>query len=88
MIELSDEQRLRLENGNAVDVTDSATAMRYVVIAPGTYERIKTLLYDDSQATDDDLRELLGRSSLANGWDEPGMDAYDRYDEELAKRCP
>jgi hypothetical protein len=25
---------------------------------------------------------MLALSSAANGWDGPGMDAYDRYDEE------
>lgn len=29
----------------------------------------------------------LARSAKDNGWDEPATDAYDRYDEELGKRC-
>ena len=46
------------------------------------------LLYDDSEWTDEELRLQLARSAQDNGWNEPGMEAYDRYDEELRKRCP
>ena len=30
---------------------------------------------------DEELRLLLARSFVANGWDEPGMEAYDSYPE-------
>ena len=43
-------------------------------------ERLDILPYDDSEWTDDELLLLLAHSAQANGWDEPGMDAYDRYD--------
>jgi hypothetical protein len=46
------------------------------------------LLYHDSDLGDEELRLLLARSAADNGWDEPAMDAYDRYDEELRRRCP
>ncbi len=87
MIELTEEQRQLLDSGKAVDVTDAQTAQRYVVIRQDVYERSRHLLFDDSDWTDDDLRSLLARSAEGNGWNEPGMDAYDRYDEELPKRC-
>ena len=44
--------------------------------------------YDGSDWTVGDLRAQLARSAAANGWDEPGMDAYDRYDEERRPPCP
>jgi hypothetical protein len=34
------------------------------------------------ESTEDELRQMLARSAAANGWDEPAMEAYDRYDEE------
>ena len=37
---------------------------------------------------DDELRHHLARSTKENGWEEPGMDDYDRYDEVRQKRCP
>jgi hypothetical protein len=43
------------------------------------------LRYDDSEWTEDELRLQLARSAKENGWAEPGMDAYDCYDEELRK---
>jgi putative addiction module component (TIGR02574 family) len=86
MIDLTEEQRRQLENGKAVDVTDAQTAQPYVVLRKDVFERVRNLLYDDSEWTEDELRLQLGRSARDNGWDEPGMDAYDRYDEELRKR--
>ncbi len=88
MIELTNEQRHRLNSGNAVDVTDSQTNQTYVVLGKETYESVRRLLYDDSIATDDELRLQLARSAQDNGWNDPAMDAYDHYDEELRKRCP
>ncbi len=87
MIEFTNEQRQRLESGKAVDVTDPQTAQLYVVLRKDVYERVQHLLYDDSDWSEDELRLQLARSAKDNGWDEAGMDAYDRYDEELRKRC-
>jgi hypothetical protein len=84
MIELTSKQRLELEEGRAVAVIDPETAQSYVILRKEVYDRVRRLLYDDSAATPDELRGMLARSAEANGWDEPGMDAYDRYDEESA----
>ncbi len=85
MIELTPEQQQQLGEGRAVEVTDPETAQPYVVLRKDVYDRVRRLLYDDSEATPDELRAMLARSAEANGWEEPGMDAYDRYDEE--RRC-
>ena len=77
MIELTQEQRQQLESGKAVDVTDPQTAQPYVVLRKDVYERVRHLLYDDSEWTADEMRLLLGRSAKENGWDEAGMEAYD-----------
>ncbi len=47
-----------------------------------------TYLSDDAEWTEDELRLQLARSAKENGWDEAGMEDYDRYDEERRKRCP
>jgi hypothetical protein len=86
MIELTDEQRHQLEIGKAVDFTDPRTARSYVVLRKDIYDRVQRLVCDDSEWTDDELRLQLARSSKENGWDEPGMDAYDRYDQENGKQ--
>jgi hypothetical protein len=88
MIELTDDQRRQLESGQAVDVTEPQTAQAYVLLPKQVYERLRNLVYDDSEWTAEEMQQLLARSAETNGWNEPGMDAYDRYDEERAKRCP
>jgi hypothetical protein len=87
MIDLTAEQRQQLERGQAVDVIDPQTAHCYVILRKDVYEWGRRLLEDDSDWTDDDLRLRLARSVRENGWEEPGMDAYEHYDEELQKRC-
>jgi hypothetical protein len=87
MIELTEEQRQRLESGQAVDVSDPKTTQNFVILRKDVYERVRRLLYDDSEWTENELRLMLARSAKDNGWDEPGMDAYDRYDEKRKKRC-
>jgi hypothetical protein len=88
MIDLTDEQRQQLEGGKAIEVADPQTARLYVMLRKDVYERAHALLFDDSEWTEDELRLQLARSAKENGWDEPGMDAYDRYDEERSNRCP
>jgi hypothetical protein len=89
MIQLTETQRQALAaEPQPCRVIDPETRQTYVLLPAEFYERLKALLYDDSEWTEDDLRLLLARSAEANGWDEPGMDAYDRYDEERQKRCP
>ncbi|MGH7173224.1 MAG: hypothetical protein ACRELF_10110 [Gemmataceae bacterium] len=88
MIELTDEQRLQLESGKIVDITDPQTAQCYVILAKDVYERLRRLLYDDSEWTEDELRLQLARSTKDNGWNEPDMEDYDDYDENRRKRCP
>jgi hypothetical protein len=87
MIQLNDEQRQQLSSGRAVVVTDSQSSDTYVVLRKDTYERVCNLLYDDSDWTEDEMRQQLARAAQANGWNEPGMEAYDSYDEERRKQC-
>jgi hypothetical protein len=87
VIELTEDQRLQLEDGRAVAVSDPITTQCYVILKKDVYERVRRLLYDDSDSTEDELRLMLARSAKDNGWDEPGMEAYDCYDEERKKRC-
>ncbi len=86
MIEITDEQRQRLESGEAVDIIDPRTAQRYVILQKDVYERVRHLLYDDSAWTEDELRLQLARSAKDNGWDEAGMEDYDRYDDEKRRK--
>lgn len=84
-MQLSEEQETALRNGEAVRTREKD--LECVVMRADVYDRVKQLLRDDSDWTDDDLRRLLAKSAEANGWNEPGMDDYDNYDEEIAKQC-
>jgi hypothetical protein len=87
VIELTSEQRQEIESGKAVDVADSESKDRLVILRRDVFENALRLAFSDSDWTDDEMRLLLARSSKENGWDEPGMEEYDRYDEELRQRC-
>lgn len=81
MIELTEEQQHALRSEDTPTVVDPATNAAYVLVRKDVFDRIKRLLYDDSEMTHDEMRHLLARSFKENGWDEPGMEAYDNYDE-------
>jgi hypothetical protein len=85
MIDLTAEERSRLEGGKVVDVIDAETSQHYIVMKKELYENVCRLLCDDADWSHDELRLQLARSSNENGWEEPAMDAYDRYDEERHK---
>jgi hypothetical protein len=84
-MQLNEHQKTALRNGEAVRTRDKD--LECVVMRADIYDRVRQLLYDDGDWTDDELRGMLAKSAEANGWNEPGMDAYDNYDEEIAKQC-
>lgn len=86
MIKLTPEQRQQLDEGRPVDVIDPQTAQAYVVLRKDVCDRVRRLFPDDSDATPDELRSMLAGSAEANGWEELGMDVYNRYDEERRRR--
>jgi hypothetical protein len=59
------------------DVRFSQNGVEYVVISSEKFDEIRDLLNQDHEG----LCLLLARSSAGNGWDEPGMEAYDSYPE-------
>ena len=72
------------KRGEAVRLV--ADGIELVILRADAYERVKNLLYDEGVWSKEELRGILARSSDANGWNDPAMDAYDNYDEELKKR--
>jgi hypothetical protein len=81
MLELTEEQRQVILGEENPTILDPQTHEAYVLVRKTVFDRIKGLLYDDTDMTHDELRLLLARSSRENGWDEPGMEDYDNYDE-------
>jgi hypothetical protein len=83
---LTDTEKQALRSGEAVRVRDDD--VEYVLVRADVFDRAQHLLFDDRDWTQAELRHLLAKSAEANGWNEPGMEAYDQYDEEIKKRCP
>jgi hypothetical protein len=86
MIELTEQQRQALTADESPTLVDPQTGEEYVLVRKRVYDRVRGLLYEAGDWTEQDLRALLARSASANGWDEPEMDAYDHYDEH--RPCP
>jgi hypothetical protein len=78
-MKITKEQLDAAEHGEAVVLDEDGK--RFVLISGDVYDRVKKLLYDDSEWSDEELRAMLARSAEANGWNEPGMEEYDNYDE-------
>ncbi len=87
MIELTEEQRQELSVPEPIAI-DPSTKKTYVLVRKNVFDRIKGLLHDNGEWTDDELRLLLARSADANGWNESAMDDYDEYETNRAKACP
>jgi hypothetical protein len=84
---LSDEIRRELEEhgDKPIEVIDPGTNKVYFLIAREQYERLKPL-FDEEPLSEQEQRELLRQAGRRAGWDDPEMDAYDRYDERDSKR--
>ena len=59
MIELTEEQRQELSDAEPIAI-DPSTKETYVLVRKNVYDRIKGLLYDDGEWTEEELRLLLG----------------------------
>ena len=70
---LTDQQLLAAATGQNVRFIENG--VEFVVVRSDVFEKVEALLNSDHQ----ELRMILARSSEANGWEEPGMEAYDSY---------
>lgn len=70
---LSPEQLRAASTGDGVRFLENG--VEFVVVRSDVYDKVKDLLESDHE----ELRAMLARSSAGNGWDEPGMEAYDSY---------
>lgn len=57
------------------DVRFLLNGVEFVIVRSEVFDKVKTFLDADHQ----ELRAMLGRSATGNGWDEPGMEAYESY---------
>jgi hypothetical protein len=81
-LQLTEEERreVRRANREPVRLTDPETQQEYVLLPAEVYERLKSLLYDDSEF-DPARGYALADEVLKEDWDDPKMAEYDRYEE-------
>jgi hypothetical protein len=75
-VTLTKEQHATITATGNVRIT--VDGIECVLVRSDIFDRVRNILGDDW--SHDDMRKALARSSKENGWDEPGMDAYDSYD--------
>ena len=78
MVELTKEQRKELGAAEAPRLIDPETHQRYVLVREELYERVKGLL--DASFQPKEAYPAIDRA-FAEGWNDPRMDDYDRYEE-------
>jgi hypothetical protein len=90
MLDLTQEQRqqLRQAQGEAIRLRDPEAQREYVLVPVEVYDRLKSVLYDNSDWTPEEQLRLLADSGGRAGWDDPEMDVYDNYDQNQKKLCP
>lgn len=79
---LTDQMRQALEagKGSPLRLVDEQTRRVYYVISAEQYEAVQALLAE-GEFNPPELYPLISKTAAAAGWDDPIMDAYDRYDE-------
>src|SRR5581483_6034259 len=78
-IQLTEEQRLALQSGGATTrLVDPVTQTAYVLVRADTYARLQALLGEEIDVRD--AYPAIDRA-FAEGWNDPRMDDYDRYEE-------
>ena len=70
---LTAEQLFAASKGQSVRF--SQDGVEFVIVRSEVFAKVSALLELDHE----ELRMMLARSSEGNGWDEPGMEAYDTY---------
>lgn len=75
---ITEKQQKEIEHGEAVPVTVGKTEC--ILLRRDVYEKVRNLVYDDSDLSDDELRAVFARGIESSDWNDPSMDEYDEYD--------
>lgn len=79
MIELTQQQRQAIRHSETpIRLVDPDTQETFVLVRSGDYENVKGLLEEDFQPST--AYPAMDRA-FAEGWNDPRMDDYDRYEE-------
>ncbi|HEY5314393.1 MAG TPA: hypothetical protein VIK18_17805 [Pirellulales bacterium] len=88
--ELSTELRQalhQLRGNQPLRLVDPETNTVYVLMRAELFDQVRAVLHED-EAELADTYGAQSEAALRAGWDAPGMDDYDRYDENRKKPCP
>jgi hypothetical protein len=85
MIELTEEQRRALKDGEAVRLSEAEIGTDCVLVRADVYEQVRSLV-NAGRLGLDEQRALLHAAALRAGWDDPAMDVYDQEDDEAASQ--
>jgi hypothetical protein len=69
-----------------VCVIDPQSNEAYVIVRADVFEQMRTVLKDEYALSDTYMAQV--QSAMRAGWDDPAMDDYNNYDENLKKLCP
>ena len=78
MLELTERQRQELHRSaqGELRLSDPDTQEEYVLLKVSVYERLKALVYDDSESPISDAYPLMDEMAAKGGWDDPSLDIY------------
>lgn len=68
-----------------IRVIDPQTQKVYVIVENARFEQLRSLVSDEPLSLSEQ-RHLLMQMGKRAGWDDPEMDRYDNYDEELRRQ--
>ena len=66
---------------------DPDTNTVYVLVRAEVFDQVQAMLHEDESKLADTYA-AQSEAALEAGWDAPGMDDYDNYDENRRKLCP
>jgi hypothetical protein len=70
-------QALNLNPGKPLEVEDDQTHSKYVIVPAETFQKVQALFFDDDEFDPREAYPLLDQTfGGPDGWDAPGMDAY------------
>lgn len=78
MFELTEEQRQELTQPEPVAV-DPLTKETYVLVRKEVYDRLKGLVYDNSEIPISETYPLIDEMAAKAGWNDPAMDIYNDF---------
>jgi hypothetical protein len=77
-MQITQEQFEQAKDGQPVRI--AGNGLQFVLLRQDVFERVKTVLYDDGETSDDEAAQLAWEAGKLIGWATPEMAEYDDYD--------